>query len=750
MSFLSSKPGSGGGGVTDINGLTGAVTLSGGTNMIVTETGNDILFSANFTQQGKYMISGGAIWSGTGLVYDVSFLNYFFEGLKTANASQVTLDASDPSNNRIDAIVVDEAGTVTVITGDPSSSPVEPPIPEDQLQVQFILVEAGSVTPTIASEEIYMDDPTTDWTFTTYDAASPATGTIDFAGTSSPKQGTECIEASTDLRRGARFVRGTSFDAYQYTMLQVWVRFTGTAVASNKSLNVRFENSAGTLVGSTVNLFSYGLQRGVLNTWQLVVVPITAFGALPATVKGLKMIMAGGTVGQVRQWDLDYMILTNGSVPYANVPTIAFSKNGTGIASQSGINLIEGTGVTISGVNNPTNNRVDYTINSTGGVSDGDYGDISVSSSGTVWTIDNSAVTLSKISSSGASSGNAIVYNGSSIAWGTPASSITADATYNNLFSGTLGSGAALTGGSGGINNIMLNYQAGQNVTTGNNNNFLGYQAGKGPTTGVSHSNFIGYQTGLNATSATNSNFIGRQAGSGATSASFANFFGRSAGLNATGAQYGVFIGDNAGNTASGSSNATFIGQNAGYQATTAPYSIFIGTSAGYQATGATTAIFIGYAAGYTASDADYANMIGRGAGNAAINAQYSNFMGFQAGYNATNAANSIFIGKNAGYADTVNNTASGSSILIGESTSTGGYKDSIAIGKSATNTAVNQMVIGSSTSKINTVVVNGTGGIQVPVGTTAERVATQGMIRYNTTTSKFEGYDGSTWVDLN
>ena len=77
--------------------------------------------------------------------------------------------------------------------------------------------------------------------------------------------------------------------------------------------------------------------------------------------------MTGGTVGQARQWDIDYMILTNGSVPQANVPTIAFSKNGTGIASQSGLNLIEGTGFTITGVNNPTLNRVDYTINASGG-----------------------------------------------------------------------------------------------------------------------------------------------------------------------------------------------------------------------------------------------------------------------------------------------------------------------------------------------------------------------------------------------
>lgn len=374
--------------VESLNGLTGPVTLSAGQNMIITETGNDILFSANFTQEGKYMISGGITWSGTGLTYDVSFLNYFFNGNKTANPTQITLDASDPTNNRFDAIVVDEAGTVTAITGTPSANPEVPAIPEDQLQVTIILVAAGSTTPTVASEEIYMDDPTTNWTFSTYTTGA-ATGSINFAGTNSPKQGVNDIEASTDARLGARFVRSTSFDAYQYTMLQVWVRFTGTAVATNKALNVRFENSAGSLVGSTVNLFSYGLSRSILNTYQLVVVPITAFGALPATVKGMKMIMAGGTVGQVRQWDVDYMILTNGSVPFANVPTIAFYKDDVGIASQSGINLIEGTGVTIDAVNNPLYNRVDYTINSSGGTPAGSDTQIQYNNAGAFGAVSN-------------------------------------------------------------------------------------------------------------------------------------------------------------------------------------------------------------------------------------------------------------------------------------------------------------------------------------------------------------------------
>ena len=47
---------------------------------------------------------------------------------------------------------------------------------------------------------------------------------------------------------------------------------------------------------------------------------------------------------------------------------------------------------------------------------------------------------------------------------------------------------------------------------------------------------------------------------------------------------------------------------------------------------------------------------------------------------------------------------------------------------------------------------ISSTGAITVPVGTTAQRPSppVQGMIRYNTTTGKFEGYDGTAWQNLN
>jgi hypothetical protein len=43
-----------------------------------------------------------------------------------------------------------------------------------------------------------------------------------------------------------------------------------------------------------------------------------------------------------------------------------------------------------------------------------------------------------------------------------------------------------------------------------------------------------------------------------------------------------------------------------------------------------------------------------------------------------------------------------------------------------------------------------GTGAIKLPVGTTAERpTAATGQLRYNSTTSSFEGYNGITWGSI-
>ncbi|MCF7831790.1 MAG: tail fiber domain-containing protein [Candidatus Pacebacteria bacterium] len=165
------------------------------------------------------------------------------------------------------------------------------------------------------------------------------------------------------------------------------------------------------------------------------------------------------------------------------------------------------------------------------------------------------------------------------------------------------------------------------------------------------------------------------------------------AGQGDTATGYNIFLGEFAGRTADNVSHSNFLGANSGEGATLASNSNFFGESAGQGAVNANNANFLGYFAGQGASKANN-----------------SNFFGESAGQGAVNAASSIFIGSQAGSNDTVNNTISGTSILIGDNTSTDGNSNSIALGAGATNTAANQFMIGSVSSPIDEMIIVGNG----------------------------------------
>ena len=296
--------------------------------------------------------------------------------------------------------------------------------------------------------------------------------------------------------------------------------------------------------------------------------------------------------------------------------------------------------------------------------------------------------------------GQSMITNGAgTLSWGlTPAGSpITIGTSGDTLYS------SGLTG-------------TGQGDTTIGNNIFLGNGAGSAAIS-ASNSNFLGYESGLGASGASNSNFFGQSAGNGATNAAFSNFLGFNAGNGATNATNANFIGQNAGRNATSASNSNFLGNTAGNGATGANHSNFLGNLAGNGATDAYLSNFLGNLAGYGATDAAFSNFFGSGAGSGATNANNSTFIGYQAGASnaidtgSQNSNNSIFIGNNAGYqvADFgLDNSTGGTSILIGDDTSTGGFSNSIGIGEGATNTATNQFMIGSITSAINTVRIQG------------------------------------------
>lgn len=97
-----------------------------------------------------------------------------------------------------------------------------------------------------------------------------------------------------------------------------------------------------------------------------------------------------GTAGQAKA-----NVATNSSVQKVEV----VKNSGAVVGTRKQLNFIEGSNVTLTITDDGANDQVDITIASTGGggISDGDKGDITVSGSGTVWTVDNDVITFAKM-----------------------------------------------------------------------------------------------------------------------------------------------------------------------------------------------------------------------------------------------------------------------------------------------------------------------------------------------------------------
>ena len=285
--------------------------------------------------------------------------------------------------------------------------------------------------------------------------------------------------------------------------------------------------------------------------------------------------------------------------------------------------------------------------------------------------------------------------------FGTSAGQSATDASDANFFGQNAGNGASSAVGSN-----FFGANAGNGATNASFSNFFGAVSGLAATA-ASNSNFFGTAAGANATNASNSNFFGANAGENGTNAFNSSFFGTNAGYQATNASNSNFFGTDTGSNAIDAYASNFFGINAGNGATNANSSNFYGANAGYQAVNAFGSNFFGPDAGSSATNASRSNFFGDSAGQNSVNASYSNFLGYRAGENAPNAANSIFIGQRAGFNDVVNNTVSGTSILIGDDTSTGGFSNSIVLGANATNTASNQLYIRDAITNFNLAGVN-------------------------------------------
>ncbi len=256
------------------------------------------------------------------------------------------------------------------------------------------------------------------------------------------------------------------------------------------------------------------------------------------------------------------------------------------------------------------------------------------------------------------------VYSG--VSWGAVGVSgsgdVTADA-YNNVFTGTIGAGAALNGAGGGVDNILFGDNTGDSITTGVSNILLGKSAGAAITT-ASYNTAIGYRAGEVNTTGTENIFIGSTAGSVNTTGDSNVFIGGGAGMGNTTADGNTFVGDIAGKTNSTGTGNAFFGKSAGRLNTEGNNNTFIGYLAGDANTTAGDNTFVGMNAGLVSTGGTN-SFFGKGAGVANTTATGNTFLGYSAGATITTGGNNILIGDRA---DVSSNSIT-RSIVIGSGT---------------------------------------------------------------------------------
>lgn len=70
--------------------------------------------------------------------------------------TNITLDAADPTNPRIDLVYIDSTGTVAKITGTAAASPVVPALPSGDISVCNVTIAAGATTGTLTDSRNYL------------------------------------------------------------------------------------------------------------------------------------------------------------------------------------------------------------------------------------------------------------------------------------------------------------------------------------------------------------------------------------------------------------------------------------------------------------------------------------------------------------------------------------------------------------------------------------------------------------------
>ncbi len=316
----------GGSGIAEVTGTLPIVVTNGTTTPNVSIT--------PFKQNG--VVSGGIITWLSGYTYNVSAANYYIDGVFYQSLStDITLDAADPTDDRIDLFLLTTSSTAVDITGTPSTPPVSPDYDANiQINIGFATVEASSTEPTITNDWIYQEN--IEWT------TAVSAGTINPASTNNPYAGSLDVEGTSVLN--GQYITFTSTPNMSlYDIFSFQIRSKAN-FSTTKKIIFQWYNGT-TAIGNPVPLGSgsYGFISTNTTTYQAISIPLSDFGNITgATTLRATQSNTSGNQG----WYLDNLQLQDGTVPiYPYILPIATASTLGGIKVGANLSINPVTGV---------------------------------------------------------------------------------------------------------------------------------------------------------------------------------------------------------------------------------------------------------------------------------------------------------------------------------------------------------------------------------------------------------------------
>lgn len=301
------------------------------------------------------VISGGYVTWDSGYTYEITSSFYYIDGVPYTSPSYtvlgsnaITLDPADSTFNRIDVFYVDTTSTVKVLKGTASSTPLKPDLADDQLELSFVLVEAGTTEPTLSSEQVYFENTgePDEWT----GSVPVGAARINLGSTSSPILNSVSIEATNaEYFDRIEFVNDTTFVLNDNFVYLTFKYRTQDLINYQYKRVVLYFRAGNTPVGNGVYLGngSFGYNATSLNT-QTITIPVTAFG-VPNIIPIDTLVIEAQSFfpSMTNSFKIDDIKLQNTAatpIPYAIDTFIALTDTPNTYSGQSGkIPIVNGT-----------------------------------------------------------------------------------------------------------------------------------------------------------------------------------------------------------------------------------------------------------------------------------------------------------------------------------------------------------------------------------------------------------------------